>query len=291
MKTMDATRHDEICRWHEKLFERSVRRQARLRRLRQLLGNTANQECLEITAGDPVISSRLRDSGGAWQTLTLNPGAETPLAWFIGSGVKVLSGAVIDAPDHAYDVVVITDALERVRDDRGFIKECHRVLKPDGRLVIHTLRKGFLCPDSWIRPKRDLERPGYTAHEFFDVLKDGFDVPETETYSTCCFELLGVMGELIANKITGGPYTQPGEDANTEQFYHYRHLRFLASLAFPLIWLLAKIDSTLFFLPGRWMVAKTKRRVWRERRAPVLMDGRSIAEAALNTKIGTAAPF
>jgi hypothetical protein len=166
--------------------------------------------------------------------------------------------------------------------------------------VITTARKmGFclgICPVrsmlglSW--RAKGLERPGYTSGELFEVLKDGFDVPETDSYSTCCVEVPSLFCEAIANKLVHEPYNMPGENTGTEEFYHYTKLNVFATLVYPLMWLLAKLEEKLlFFVPGHNMVAKTKRRVWRARRQPVLIDGRSIAEAAINTKIGTAAPF
>jgi SAM-dependent methyltransferase len=298
MKAMDQNLSNEVLRWQEKLFKRSVRRQARFRKVKQLLGITSNQTCLEITSGDGIISQQLRLDGGIWTTLVTHHEAQAALAYFVKPEVHVLEGEAIDAPDHSFDAVVIIDALERVRDDHAFIKECHRVLKTDGRLIVTAARKmalgsgplRALLGQTWKR--RGLERSGYTAHEFFDVLKDGFDVPETASYSTCCVEVPGLICEAAANKLAGGPYNMPPVNADTEQFYHYTKLHAFGTLLWPLMWLSSKIDKAMqFVLPGHNLVAKTKRRVWRERRTPILIDGRSIAEAALNTKIGTAAPF
>lgn len=300
MKAMDTHVRDEVVRWQEKLFKRSVRRQMRWRKLREQIGITTNQNCLEITAGDGVISSRLRESGGRWKTLACSDAAKTTLHWFVDDSVDILQSAVIREADGTFDLVVIVDALERVRDDYAFIKECHRVLKPDGRLVITAARKMVFCllgsplrsmlGLSW--RAKGLERPGYTSGEFFEVLKDGFDVPETGAYSTGWVEAPGLFCEAVANKLVHGVYNMPGENTGTGEFYHYTKLHIFASLAYPLLWLLAQLEEKLlFFLPGHNMVAKTKRRVWRARRTPILVDGRSIAEAAINTKIGTAAPF
>lgn len=300
MKAMDANLRNETIRWQEKLFKRSVRRQMRLKKIKELLGITSNQRCLEITSGDGIISSQFRADGGTWKTLVTDAAAQTALAYFLEDETQVLQGPVIDAPDHTFDAVVIVDALERIRDDYAFIRECHRVLKTDGRLVISAARKSAFCPVgcplraavglSWKR--RGQERPGYSPHEFFDVLKDGFDVPETGTYSTCCVEAPGLLSEALANKVAHGPYNMPPDNADTEQFYQYTRLHTFATLVYPLMWLASRMENVLnYILPGHNIAAKTKRRVWRERRTPVLIDGRSIAEAALNTKIGTAAPF
>lgn len=298
MKAMDVNLRNEVIRWQEKLFKRSVRRQMRLREIKELIGITTNQNCLEITAGDGMISARLRDGGGRWKTLVLSNDVKTALDWFIPDQVEVMQDTIKEA-DGTFDLVVIVDALERVRDDYAFIKECHRVLKSDGRLVVTAARKMLClgtCPLrsmlglSW--RAKGLERPGYTSGEFFEVLKDGFDVPETDSYSTCCIELPGLLCEAAANKLLGGLYNMPGENTGTEEFYHYTKLNIFATLVYPLMWVLAKLEEKLFFFaPGHNMVAKTKRRVWRARKQPVLIDGRSIAEAAINTKIGTAAPF
>lgn len=299
MKVMDANLRSEVVRWQEKLFKRSVRRQMRLRKIKELAGITTGQDCLEITAGDGMISARLREGGGRWKTLVLSHSAKTSLDWFVEEQIELLQGPVIKEADGTFDLVVIVDALERVRDDYAFIKECHRVLKPDGRLVITAARKMVClgaCPLrsmmglSW--RAKGLERPGYTSGELFEVLKDGFDVPETESYSTCCVEVPGLLCEAFANKLIHGPYNMPGENTGTEEFYHYTKLNAFAILIYPLMWGLAKLEEKiLMFVPGHNMVAKTKRRVWRARKQPVLIDGRSIAEAAINTKIGTAAPF
>jgi hypothetical protein len=299
MKAMDANLRSEVARWQEKLFKRSVRRQIRFRTIKELIGITTNQNCLEITAGDGMISARLREGGGRWKTLVLSGAAKSSLDWMVEDQVEILQDPAIKDPDGTYDVVVIVDALERVRDDYAFIKECHRVLKSDGRLVITAARKTLclgVCPLrsmlglSW--HAKGLERAGYTSGELFEVLKDGFDVPETDSYSTCCVEIPGLICEAIANKMTHGPYNMPSENTGTEQFYQYTKLNALAMLVYPLMWLLVKIEEELlFFASGHNLAAKTKRRVWRVRKQPILVDGRSIAEAAINTKIGTAAPF
>lgn len=300
MKAMDANLRSEVVRWQEKLFKRSVRRQMRLRKIKQLIGITTNQSCLEITSGDGVISARLREGGGRWKTLVLSNEAKSSLEWFVNDPVDVFQVPAIQEADGTFDLVVIVDALERIRDDYAFIKECHRVLKPSGRLVITAARKMVFCLGgcplrsmvglSW--RAKGLERNGYTSGEFFEVLKDGFDVPETDSYSTCCVEVPGLLGEALANKLARGPYNMPGEKAGTEDFYHYTKLNALAVFFYPLMWILARLEEKLLvFVPGHNMVAKTKRRVWRARKQPVLIDGRSIAEAAINTKIGTAAPF
>lgn len=300
MKSMDLNLRAEVVRWQERLFDLSVRRQMRLRKLKELLGTTSTQTILEVSSGDGVISARLREGGGRWKTLTFARNAQAAVSWFVNEPVELLDGTVIREADATFDQVVIVDAFEWIRDDYAFVKECHRVLKPDGRLVVTAARRMLFCPGvcalrfllglSW--RTKGLSRAGYTSGEFFEVLKDGFDVPETASYSTGLVELPGLLCEALANKLAGGSYNQPGESAGNEEFYRYTRINALAVLVYPLFWLLGQLDERLpVFIPGHNIAAKTKRRVWRVRKQPVLIDGRSIAEAAINTKIGTAAPF
>lgn len=301
MKKMDENLRAEIVRWQKKLFSRSIRRQTRLDVLKRLLGGTTGQTCLELSAGDAVISRGLRETGGTWSTRVLDDDARVALEFLLDEEIPVIQEKSIDAEDHAFDAVVLTDVLERAVHDEALIKECHRILKPDGRLIVTTARRspfflGASCPlrsllgHSW--RARELARPGYSQKQFFNLLRDGFDVPETVSYSTCIVEVPGVVGEALANRLAGRPYPLTPRDAGTEEFYGYSKLAVTGKVLYPLFRLLSMLDQALSaVLPGHNLAAKTKRRPWRVRTAPVLKDGRSIAEAAIHTKIGTAAPF
>lgn len=292
MNEMDQTHSDEVVRWQEKLFTRSVRRQMRFRKLKELLGSAANQQCLEISAGDGVISSKLREGGGYWKTRVMNNAEQVAVGHFVKEDVSLLEDGKIDLPDFSMDAVVIVDVLERIENDHEFIRECHRVLKPDGRLIASVQRRGILSAlnTSWRRQGK--VRPGYSSREFFNVLKDGFDVPETISYSTSIIERPGRFYEALANSIARGPYTTPRMNAGSADFARYSFLYACSGLIYPWMVIATALDPLmLFIMPGRNIAAKSKRRVWRERRTPILADGRSIAEAALDTKIGSAAPF
>ena len=130
-------------------------------------------------------------------------------------------------------------------------------------------------------------RNGYTANELFHILKDGYDVPETIPYSNGIFEAAATIGDFIQKIMTDGPYWKVKANIGQEALYKYRRLFGIAGITYPIGWILSKFE----FLPGHKLLVKSRRRHWRPRVQPKLIDGRSIAEAAINTKIGTAAPF
>jgi SAM-dependent methyltransferase len=294
MKEMDTNLDAEIRLWQDKLFKSSFRRTRKLGKIEGLVGNTASRQCLEVSAGDGVISAHLRTLGGSWKTAVLTKGAADSVGYGINEKIVRIENGTLPFDDHAFDMVVIVDALKGIAADHDFIRECHRVLKSDGWVVIsEECRRpigivALLQRLFGVSPvAKGQMRNGYTNSELYNILKDGFDVPETLLFSNGLLESAAAIGEAIQKLIIPDPYWMIREKAGQEELYRYRRLHALASIAYPLLWILSLLD----FLPGYKLLVKSRRRPWRPRLQPKLVDGRSIAEAAINTKIGTAAPF
>ncbi len=284
----------EVRLWQDKLLKRSIRRARKLQKIEELVGKTSTFQCLEISAGDGVISTHLRALGGSWKTAVTTERAAFSIAYNVNEKITLIDHATLPFEDGAFDIVVIVDALKGIANDDDFIRECHRVLKADGWVVIsEEYRRPFSLTAllQWILGvspvAKGQKRNGYTSHELYHILKNGFDVPETILYSNGLLESAATLGEFVQKFITRTPYWMVREKAGQDELYRYRHIHTLAGLAYPLLWIL----SALEFLPTHKLLVKSRRRLWRPRTTPKLVDGRSIAEAAINTKIGTAAPF
>lgn len=294
MSETDINLDAEIRIWQEKLFARSIRRQRKLDRLTELTGKTTNLQCLEISAGDGIISASLRALGGSWKTAVATEAAAVSLNYSITDSVTLVENGKLPFEDHAFDRVIIVDALKGISDDREFIHECHRVLKNDGWVIISETRRvpvslvALLQRSCGISPiAKGRRRNGYKVGELFNILKDGFDVPETITYSNGLLESATTIGEVVQKSLLQDYYWMVKKKPEKDLLYRYRRLHSLAGIVYPLLWIFSKME----FLPGHRLLVKSRRRHWRPRLQPKLIDGRSIAEAAINTKIGTAAPF
>ncbi len=294
MEEMDTNLDAEIRLWQEKLFKSSVRRVRKLAKIESLAGNTSGLQCLEISYGDGIISAHLRSLGGSWKTAVSTRSVADSVGYGINEKIVLIENGKLPFEESAFDMVVIVDALKGIAADHDFIRECHRVLKSSGWVVIsEEFRRpigavALLQRLFGVSPvARGQKRNGYTNHELYNILKDGFDVPETLLYSNGLLESAAAIGEAIQKLIIPDPYWMIREKAGQEELYRYRRLHTLASIARPLLWMLSLLD----FLPGHKLLVKSRRRPWRPRLQPKLVDGRSIAEAAINTKIGTAAPF
>jgi SAM-dependent methyltransferase len=294
MRETDINLNSEVKRWQEKLFSRSIRRTRKLDRITKLVGSSHNLQCLEISAGDGTISANLRSLGGSWKTAVTHEEAADSIAYSLNDTPILLEDGKLPFEDHSFDRVVLVDALDGITDDYEFLHECHRVLKNDCWVIISETRRATLSLVALFQRifgvspiAKGERRNGYTVNELFNILKDGYDVPETITYSNGLFEAAETFSDLAQKIITDGPYWKIRAKVGEDQLYKYRRLHSIQGIAYPVLWLLSKLE----FLPGHQLLVKSRRRHWRPRVQPKLIDGRSIAEAAINTKIGTAAPF
>jgi SAM-dependent methyltransferase len=298
MDVLDQNLRRELLTWHERLFSHSIRRKEKLMRLKESLGSTSHQHCLLISAGDVMLAQKLRQNGTVWDFLAVTDASATGMGQVLNADISRFSGLPLAYEENTFDSVVIADALEYIEPDYEFIKECHRVLKSDGRLVITvgSMRNfGLIRGLKQLIGPNDLQagrfRPGYTSRQLFDILKDGFDVPGITRYSGFFTELTGIWSSLSARIIAGPHYEIPPEQVDQYLFYKYRNLNAAFAIGHLFMWFSTILDKIFIMFPRYNLIAKTKTRAWRPRKIPVLADGRSIAEAALNTRIGTAVEF
>ncbi len=284
----------QIRNWQDQLLNRSVRRTRKCSRILAALGQVSSFQCLEISEGDGAISARLRARGGSWKTAAVTRQASDSLKHSLSENIAFIHEGKLPFEDNSFDRLVIVDALKFIEDDYAFIHECHRVLRNDGWVIIAETKRaplsltGLLQQLFGLSPvTRGAKRRGYRAHELFDKLKDGFDVPETITYSNGLLEACSTLGDVIRKSILPVPCWMVREEVSGEELKRYQSLRTLGGVFYPL----AKLLSVFEIFPGHKFIVRSRRRHWRPRLQPKLIDGRSIAEAAINTKIGTAAPF
>lgn len=262
------------------IFNRSYILQARLQMIAHAVGPMQNRTGLCIGTVPAALRARLMALGGEW-TFCREQGK-------------------LSFDDGEFDRVVILDHLEWVEDDRAFMADVHRVLKAAGLLYTETEHRK--CWTFW-RPIRRLFRvedrlaerlrPGYTGSDLFDTLKDGFDLQEIRTYSRFFTEgaetFLRLAISAFCSPASPDDSDQTPDEAQSDALAQQIHT--IQSIAYPFYVIAAKLDWLLFFTRGYRLRAVARRRMWRPRRSPVLRDGRSLVDATLNTRIGTAAPF
>lgn len=283
----------EIVQLRMKIFLRAPLRRKLLGRILRMLDKVSGQQVLEMS-GDDALSVALRNAGGGggavWSSLAA---AETHAELLAEGGAERIHLAALPQlpfEEGAFDAVVASDMLEYVEKPAELMAELHRIMRSKTRLILHVRRKRKTLVELFRKwsgltdPTRPMARPGFTPTELFDVLKDGFDVQETSGYGRFFTEFANLLAELFAGIIPSA-----GEAAALNERRLKRALTVFTAFA-PVFWLAGVLDAVCFFLPEHHMVLRAKRRMmWVPRVTPRLRDGRSIAEAALGSKIGTAA--
>lgn len=259
------------------LFNRSYDMRVRLRHINQAFGPLQDRTIVCIGPVPAALRARMMMLGGVW-TFTMEM-------------------EKLPYKDGSFDRVVVVDHLDTVADDYAYMADVHRVLKSAGLLYVDTshakrwtvwrpVRKLFGIEDRIFQRVRE----GYTERSLFDILKDGFDLQETRTYARFFSETVETFVRLAVGALCGPESADEDADA-TETDRFRRRLYAIQSVAYPFFAVAAKLDWLLFFTKGYRIRAVARRRLWKPRRTPVLRDGRTLADATLNTKIGTAAPF
>ena len=202
--------------WALALFDKSVLKQAKLRRILELLEDPRDKSSLDVGADNGVISYLLRQRGGRWCSADLDPRAVASIRQLVGDEVYQLEGAATPFPDRSFDQVVVVDYLEHIPDDRAFARELERILKPGGAVILNV---PHLQPGSPLNRFRHLIgltdawhghlRPGYTAEGLAELLGPRFVMERVVTYSRAGSELvdtaLNGMYEVIRKRRGAAP--------------------------------------------------------------------------------------
>lgn len=259
------------------LFRKRLFVQVMLQEVMRFVEIGEDQAGLDLGACNAFMSHHLRKLGGEWQTVVVESGREAPARAVLGDAVHVFGGLPLPFEDKSFDVVVVLDYLERAESPEEFIAECHRILKPDGRLVLNVVH---IKPWSLVRgvrallglsyEKLGLQRAGYSESRLFNLLKHGFDVHRVRSYSRFFLELTDAVAAAAVNRVR-----RSGLDVEERSRRVYAGAAFFYRLAY-------QMDMLLFFTRGNRLMAVAKRRGWRPRNAPVLSDGRTITEAVLH---------
>ncbi|MDZ7338636.1 MAG: class I SAM-dependent methyltransferase [candidate division KSB1 bacterium] len=252
--------------WQLQMFRRSLKKRAKMRTLISMLPELDNQRCLDVTCGDNTgsLNYYFRARGGRWTSADLE-GRNLPVMMsLLQARVLHLDERHFAFPDDTFDVVVSIDCLEHLKEERPFLAELYRVTKPggtaivtvpngDGRLLVNKVKKFIgMTPD-----KYGHVRPGYTADELAAVVRQvGFVVEKHAGYSRFFMESLELLInatyvlKMKKSEVPDGVIAPTSQEELKTHGLSYK----LYSLAYPVLWLISRLDHVLFW-GGHYAVA------------------------------------
>jgi SAM-dependent methyltransferase len=187
------------------MFERSLKKQQKLKALLGLLGETKGKKCLLVTCGDNngALNWYFREHGGEWTWADVSGENNDQISELLNEPVYILEENDFPIPGDAFDCVVSIDVLEHLRQDQPFLRELKRILRPGGKAVVtvpngdHRLLANKIKWRLGMTPEvYGHTRAGYTIAELSDAIrKSGLTPDGSGGYSRFVTEMI----ELVIN--------------------------------------------------------------------------------------------
>jgi SAM-dependent methyltransferase len=255
--------------WAVALFNRSVLKQEKFRRITELLEEPAGRSNLDIGADNGVISYLLRRRGGRWTSADLDAHAVESIRQLVQDDVHQLDGSRTPFPAAAFDQVVVVDYLEHIPDDAAFATELARILKPGGVALINVphLRPGSLVnrlrhriglTDEW----HGHLRSGYSEEDLRRLLGPRFAIERAVVYSGAFSELvdtlLNGLNELRRGRARGTRATLKGTVVTGADLAKRKKEFRMLSAIYPVLWAMSKLDGLLPRRAGYKLIVRAR---------------------------------
>jgi SAM-dependent methyltransferase len=251
--------------WALALFRRSVLKQRKLAEIGGMVGPTAGLRCLDLGSDNGVVSLLLRRGGGEWASADMTEESVASIRELVETDVHRIQGQRLPFADAAFDRVVVVDMLEHVADDRAFVDELARVVKPGGRLVVNTphlkdtalrrLRHRLGLTDE----RHGHVRPGYTLEALRALLEPRFALDAHRTYSRFFTESVDTAIQLGLSR-TGKKGSAKGMVVTGADLDRHRTLFAAYSIVYPAVWAVSRLDLLIPWTSGYMLIVSGSRR-------------------------------
>lgn len=198
----------------ERSYGRLLRRKTRdIRHITQLLGRgSAGLRILDVGCSNGVFVHIANEAGMQAEGVDTSPQA---VADGVKKGLKLHQGYLQDIafPDASFDVVTMYEVIEHVADSAALIRECARILRPGGLLLIGTGNANswtrYIRRGKWDFLNDHVGHVNFFSPESLTIAapRFGFQVVKSVTYSVKFFEkhevnpvvyrLMKLLGEVL----------------------------------------------------------------------------------------------
>jgi SAM-dependent methyltransferase len=126
--------------WQLRMFERSLKKQQKVRLLLRMIGSATDERCLLLTCGDNngAMNYKFREAGGRWTWADVEEDAIPEIAALLGEPVRHADPAALPFAAGTFDRVVVIDVHEHLADVAPLNRELARIVAPGGLVVVTT---------------------------------------------------------------------------------------------------------------------------------------------------------
>jgi 2-polyprenyl-3-methyl-5-hydroxy-6-metoxy-1,4-benzoquinol methylase len=148
------------CKLASRLLELGSALGRQRRELRTMfIGGATPGRLLEVGSGSGRVLARMHRAGWQVQGTDFDPEVARRVGKKYGLHIDVGDLAALEYPGGTYDVVALSQVIEHVPDPLALLKECARVLRPGGRMVLSTPNAAGLAHRRYASCWRGLEPP------------------------------------------------------------------------------------------------------------------------------------
>ena len=261
--------------WQIRIAERSIKKRDKLRLLDKWLTDDPERTALDLGCAQGILSWYLRKKGGVWVSADQDMANLKAAKQLLGKDLVRMPEAVLPFRSAAFDLVTCLDYLEHIDDDDLCLRECRRVLRDGGTIVVVTPHTGrfFLLHRLRAALGMKLEfyghkREGYSKKGLVAKLEAaGFEVVRTKTYSKFASELIELVLNLAYIRLTARQGVKEAlrdghiRPSTSEEFDAQSGKLRVYSAVYPLVWLASRLDLLLFFLKGYSLMILAQKRI------------------------------
>ncbi|MFQ6037799.1 MAG: class I SAM-dependent methyltransferase [Candidatus Aminicenantales bacterium] len=249
--------------WQLQVLKRSLKKKEKIKLLENRLDVSPSSRCLDLGCAQGTLSFFLRKQGGMWWSADLDFINLKSAQGLLQTGLLQVEPGPLPFKSGAFDLVVSLDYLEHLDEDEQCLQEIHRVLKPNGRLILATPRTGTFFFLHRVRSLLGMKlefyghkREGYTRSRLESLLiRTGFVVRGRRNFARFFTELLELAANVAYIRVFR-PETPPGlrdgriKPTTLEEFRSKKTAFRAYSFIYPFAWLVSRLDRLFFFQRG-----------------------------------------
>ncbi len=251
--------------WQLRMFSKTLKKKQKFAMLLGQIGETAGKRCLLVTNGDNngALNYHFRAHGGDWTWVENEADGIPEMQQLLGDPVLKGEADRIPVPDRSFDIVVAIDVHEHLADCAPFNRELARVAKPGATVVVTTPDGTAWKPVNVLKNLVGMTKEkyghvviGYTIKQHREMLTRAGLLPiGSASYSkffTECLELMLNFGfvMILQKKKKIAAKTGTVAPASGAQLRSVEKQFRLYSLLYPVMRVISKLDSLLFFTTG-----------------------------------------